>query len=206
MGAGIQLAGLRKDGTTFPARVSLTPVTTASGQLTLAIIRDITGTGRLDDLAGMAWDAAEAQRGHLQLLDAVITGVFHAGLGLQAAEGLPADDARHRIEASSTNSTTSSARSALPRSLSRPAPARPPRPWRRPVTPSAGTFRGPGTARFSVRSPRQSACRPPHGPGRRVPQRATWCPPAGTGSQAGLPGTVGAEPGDEEDGDSEQSS
>ena len=72
---------------------------TASGQLTLAIIRDITGTGRLDDLAGMAWDAAEAQRGHLQLLDAVIAGLFHAGLGLQAAEGLPAHDARHRTEA-----------------------------------------------------------------------------------------------------------
>jgi PAS domain S-box-containing protein len=99
MGAGIQLAGLRKDGSTFPVRVSLTPVTTASGQLTLAIIRDITGTGRLDDLAGMAWDAAEAQREHLQLLDAVITAIFHAGLGLQAAEDLPADDARHRTEA-----------------------------------------------------------------------------------------------------------
>jgi len=99
IGAGIQLAGLRKDGTTFPVRVSLTPVTTACGQLTLTIIRDITGTGRLDDLAGMAWDAAEAQRGHLQLLDAVIAGLFHAGLGLQAAEGLPAHDARHRTEA-----------------------------------------------------------------------------------------------------------
>ena len=44
MGAGMQLAGLRKDGSTFPVRVSLTPVTTASGQLTFAIIRDITGT------------------------------------------------------------------------------------------------------------------------------------------------------------------
>ena len=47
----------------------------------------------------MAWDAAEAQRDHLRLLDAVITGLFHAGLGLQAAEGLPADDARQRTEA-----------------------------------------------------------------------------------------------------------
>jgi anti-anti-sigma factor len=94
--AGMQLAGLRKDGTTFPVRVSLTPVAATSGQLTLAVIRDATGTSRLDELAAMARDAAEAQRQHLQLLDAVITGLFHAGLGLQPAEGLPADAARQR--------------------------------------------------------------------------------------------------------------
>jgi hypothetical protein len=47
----------------------------------------------------MAWGAAEAQREHLQLLDAVIAGLFHAGLGLQAAEGLPAYDTGHRTEA-----------------------------------------------------------------------------------------------------------
>jgi len=90
-------AGLGKDGTTFPVRVSLTPVTT--GQLTLAVIRDITGTGRLGDLAVLARDAAAARREHLRLLDAVITGLFHAGLGLQAAGGLPVDAARQRTEA-----------------------------------------------------------------------------------------------------------
>jgi anti-anti-sigma regulatory factor len=37
-----------------------------------------------------------ASREHLRLLDAVVTGLFHAGLGLQAAEGLPADAARQR--------------------------------------------------------------------------------------------------------------
>jgi PAS domain S-box-containing protein len=96
MGAGMQLAGLRKDGTTFPVRVSLTPVATGSGQLTLAVIRDITGTGQLDDLASLARDTAAAQREHLRLLDAIITALFHAGLSLQAAAGLPADAARQR--------------------------------------------------------------------------------------------------------------
>jgi anti-anti-sigma factor len=91
MGAGMQLAGLRKDGSTFPVRVSLTPVTTASGQLTLAIIRDITGTGRLDDLAGMAWDAVTARQEHVLLPDAVITGLFHAGLSLQSSAALSVD-------------------------------------------------------------------------------------------------------------------
>jgi anti-anti-sigma factor len=99
MGAGAQLAGLRKDGTTFPVRVSLIPVAAGSGQLVLAVIRDITGTGQLDDLAGLARDAAAAQHEHLRLLDAVITGLFHAGLSLQAAAGLPADGAGQRIEA-----------------------------------------------------------------------------------------------------------
>ncbi|MGD0245404.1 MAG: PAS domain S-box protein [Streptosporangiaceae bacterium] len=96
MGAGMQLAGLRKDGTTFPVRVSLTPVAAGSGQLTLAVIRDITGTGRFDDLAASARDAAGARREHLELLDAVITGLFAAGLDLQGAEGLPTDAARRR--------------------------------------------------------------------------------------------------------------
>jgi hypothetical protein len=96
MGAGTQLAGLRKDGSTFPVRVSLTPVTTVPGQLTLSVIRDITRTGRLDDLAAMALDAAAARQEHLQLLDTVVTGLFHAGLHLQT----PADAAAaQRIEA-----------------------------------------------------------------------------------------------------------
>jgi len=57
MGEGMQLAGLRKDGATFPVRVSLTPVTTASGQLTLAIIRDVNGTGLPADAARQRTEA-----------------------------------------------------------------------------------------------------------------------------------------------------
>jgi PAS domain S-box-containing protein len=99
MGAGAQLVGLRKDGTTFPVRVSLATVTAGSGQLTLAMIRDVTGTGRLDDLASLARDAAAAGQEHLKLLDTVIAGLFRAGLSLQAAAGLPADAAGQRTEA-----------------------------------------------------------------------------------------------------------
>jgi PAS domain S-box-containing protein len=99
MGAGAQLAGLRKDGTTFPVRVGLTPVATISGQLTLAVIRDITGTGPVDDRAVLAWRAAAAQREHVRLLDSVITGLFAAGLSIQAAARLPADAAGQRTDA-----------------------------------------------------------------------------------------------------------
>jgi len=127
MGAGMQLAGLHKDGTTFPVRVSLTPVTTASGKLTLAVIRDITRTGRLDDLAMLARDADAAQREHVRLLDAVITGLFHAGLSLQSSAGLPADAARQRTDAvlSELDGIIRQIRSAAFNERTQPGPAPP---------------------------------------------------------------------------------
>jgi PAS domain S-box-containing protein len=95
-GAGAPLAGLRKDGTTFPAQVSLIPVTVTAGLFTLAVIRDLTPARHHD---GPARDTATAEQQHAELLDAVITGIFHAGLSLQAAASLPAETARQRIEA-----------------------------------------------------------------------------------------------------------
>ena len=56
--AGAQLAGLRKDGTRFPVRVSLTPVTIAAGQFTLVVFRDITPAPPAADLAGIAFSVS----------------------------------------------------------------------------------------------------------------------------------------------------
>ena len=90
---GPRLVGLRADGTTFPAEVSLSPVPTAVGRFTLAVIRDASRARRLEDRAGLADPAGEAgvtgqeHRGR-PWPDSIITTLFHAGLCLEAARAV----------------------------------------------------------------------------------------------------------------------
>jgi len=95
-----RLIGLRKDATTFPVEISLTPVTTAAGHFAFAVIRDAAAARQLEDLIDLtrsAVTAEQAQSGR-EVLDTIINRLFQLGLLLQAAIELPADTVGQRIE------------------------------------------------------------------------------------------------------------
>ena len=86
MEARTRLVGLRKDGATFPVEISLNPVPAATGQFTLAVIRDITTARQRDDLIQVAQaTAAEQAHNGRKLPGSVLSNLLKAGLSLQAA-------------------------------------------------------------------------------------------------------------------------
>lgn len=99
MASRARLAGQRRDGSTFPVRVSLSPVVTGTGRFVLAVIRDITQDRPQADLADLARAAAaadDARRGR-ELLGRMVDDLFRVGLSLQSTGDVPPDAALRQI-------------------------------------------------------------------------------------------------------------
>jgi anti-anti-sigma factor len=93
-----RLVGLRKDGTTIPMTITLSPVPTATGHFVLAMVRDATNDWNQDDLAGLVHAVLAEQAHHVEeLLDRVVGSLFHVGLSIDTAAVEPAEQARERM-------------------------------------------------------------------------------------------------------------
>jgi anti-anti-sigma factor len=93
-----RLVGLRKDGTTLPVTITLSPVPTATGQFVLAVVRDAIQEHRQDDLTDLVHGVLAEQAHHAgELLDRVAGSLFHVGLSLEAAARQPGELAQERI-------------------------------------------------------------------------------------------------------------
>ena len=105
MGSRVRLAGQRQDGSTFPVRVSLSPVVTGTSRFILAVIQDVTEDrppavlADAADAADAAADAAaadDARRGR-ELLSRLVDDLFRIGLSLQTAADVPHEAALRHI-------------------------------------------------------------------------------------------------------------
>jgi hypothetical protein len=96
-GTGALLTGLHQDGTSFPVEVSLSPVHTAAGRFSLAVVRDMTEVRSLADVDAAA-AAAQRVRRSQELLDSVIIRLYQVRDSLLAAVGLLSDTAGPYLE------------------------------------------------------------------------------------------------------------
>ncbi len=95
MGVGLELLGLRKDGSEFPVEISLSPLETPQGRMVISAIRDVTARkGAEDKFRALLESAPDAmvivdQRGKIVLVNSRTEEMF--GYGRQELLGYPVE-------------------------------------------------------------------------------------------------------------------
>ena len=97
MGVGLDLWGQRGDGSEFPVQVSLSPVSTATGPLTIVVAREVSQQRASEEAERVRLLSQDADRIAVELHERVIERMFRSAMVIQSALRLTREPVTARL-------------------------------------------------------------------------------------------------------------